>query len=213
MLLFSQALQPVELSWLRWCDVDFAEKDLRVVSKRQKAHNSKQLTVNLQPLSAAEIEILEQLQEESTTDWLFASERQQRLSDRSLRHLSQQAGEIAELAVSVHPYMLRRSRLYLRSALLLQPLGLSLHQCCLLWNWYATTASLSPQQWQEVSAISPKTADAFHETLKQLQAFTGIQQYEHLIDYLLGAFSLFPQLEDMPKNYWLNPNGWGKQCR
>lgn len=139
---------------------------------------------------------------------MFASERQQRLSDRSLRHLIQQAGEIAELAVSVHPYMLCRSGLYLRSALLLQPLELSLHQCCLLWNWYATTVSYSPQQRQEISAINLKDSDAFYIVLKQRQAFTCIQHLEHSIDYLLGAFSLFPQLERIPQDYWLAPAHW-----
>ncbi|WP_317108408.1 tyrosine-type recombinase/integrase [Chroococcidiopsis sp. SAG 2025] len=35
-LLFCQALQPAELCWLRWCDIDFAEKIVRVDRIRSK---------------------------------------------------------------------------------------------------------------------------------------------------------------------------------
>ena len=55
------------------------------------------------------------LHEQHTTDWIFSSERKQRLSKRSLHHIIQQAGAIANLPLTTHPYMLRRSGLYYRA--------------------------------------------------------------------------------------------------
>lgn len=210
LLLFCQALQPVELCWLRWCDLNFAEKTLFVTRNRQKisCHQAQQIVVNLQPLCSSEIDLLHQLEEERTTDWVFASERKQRLSVRSLHHIIQNAGALASLPVPVHPYMLRRSGLYYRSALLLQKAGLSLRQSCLLWNWLETTAKFSLQAEQEYLRISRMQDEAFLTALKQLKAFTGIQGYENLIDYLLGSYSLFPNLQDIPTDYWLAPSGW-----
>ena len=128
LLLFCQALQPVEICWLRWCDVRFAEKTLLVTRNRQHTsrNQSQQIIVNLQSLCPPEIDLLQQLYQERTTDWIFASERKQRLSVRSLHHIVQNAGEIASVPVPVHPYMLRRSGLYYRAAILIADAGLSL---------------------------------------------------------------------------------------
>ena len=91
LLLFCQALQPVELCWLRWCDISFVEKTLLVTRNRQKTtrYKGQQITVNLLLLCPPEIDRLQQLYPERTTDWVFASERKQRLSDRSLHHIIQ----------------------------------------------------------------------------------------------------------------------------
>jgi type 1 fimbriae regulatory protein FimB len=187
-----------------------------VIRNRQKTSRSQlQLIVNLQQLSAVEIDFLQQLEAEHTTDWLFASERKQRLSERSLHHLIQQAGEMAGLSFPVHPYMLRRSGLYYRAALLLQPLGLSLRQCCLLWNWHETSSAFSVSQEQEYYAVERKTEEAFLLALERIKAFSGITVQFNVIDYLLGAFMLFPGLEGVPQKYWLAPTHWheptGKQ--
>jgi type 1 fimbriae regulatory protein FimB len=180
-----------------------------VIRNRQKTSRSQlQLIVNLQQLSAVEIDFLQKLESEHTTDWLFASERKQRLSERSLHHLIQQAGEIAGLPFPVHPYMLRRSGLYYRAALLLQPLGLSLRSCCLLWNWHETRSALSAAQEQEYYAIERKTEEAFLLALERIKAFSGITIQFNVIDYLLGAFMLFPGLKGIPSNYWLAPVNW-----
>ena len=45
-------------------------------------------------------------------------------------------------------------------------------------------------------------------TLEQMKAFTGIQFHENVIDYVLGAFSLFSGLQDITQDYWLAPFGW-----
>jgi integrase len=135
MLLFCQALQPSEICWLRWCDLNSTANSLLVVRNRSKSLRLQpKIVVNQQPLCPAEIEILQELIHQSKTDWILESERQQRLSDRSLHHIVQKAGVVAGLPIPVHPYMLRRSGLYYRAALLLQGANLSLHECCLLWN-------------------------------------------------------------------------------
>jgi len=210
MLLFCQALQPVELCWLLWRDLNFAENNLRVARSRTLSRRKQsQVIVNLQRLCSAEITILQQLQEQRTTDWIFTSERQQRLSERSLHHHIQQAGEIAQLPFPVHPYMLRRSGLYYRAALLLASTSLSLRQCCLLWNWHGTNIHFSAEEEQEYYAISSVQKSAFLTALERMKAFTGIKLYENVIDYLLGAFLLFPNLQGIPHNYWLSPSNWG----
>ena len=88
MLLFCQALQPSEICWLRWCDLNFTANTLLVVRNRSKSLRLQpQIVVNQQPLCTAEIEILQELVQLSKTDWILESERQQRLSDRSLHHI------------------------------------------------------------------------------------------------------------------------------
>lgn len=208
MLLFCQALQPVEIGWLRWCDVDFNKNTLQVIRNRTKSSRSQPLAVNRQHLSIAEVDILKDLQYLSTTDWLLQSERRQRLSERSLHHIIAHAGIEAQLPFPVHPYMLRRTGLYYRAALLLQPLGLSLRQCCLLWNLYFTSTSLPPQEEIEYRAILRQQEEGFLNALEKIKAFTGITAYDNLIDYLLGAFLLFPHLQEIPQNYWLAPLQW-----
>ena len=91
LLLFCQALQPSEIGWLRWCDLNFVEKTLLVTRNRSLTtrYQSQQIIVNLQSLCSPEIDRLQQLYLERTTDWVFASERKQRLSERSLHHIIQ----------------------------------------------------------------------------------------------------------------------------
>lgn len=208
LLLFCQSLQPVELCWLRWSDVNFTQRTITVVRNRKSAHRQFQPVVNLQALCLPEVDLLEQLYEQRTTEWIFASERKQRLSDRSLHHIIQQAGALALLPIPVHPYMLRRTGLYYRAALLLQPLGLTLRQCCLLWNWHTKKTSWFSSIAAEYRAIEPEQKSTFLIALEQIKAFSGIQQSENIIDYVLGAYSLFSQLQYLPDNYWLAPDNW-----
>lgn len=209
LLLFCQALQPAELCGLNWNDIDFTENILKVKRIRsQPIHSYRRPNVNLQPLCPVEVDILSQLHARSTTDWLFASERSSRYSERSLHHLIQQAGKNALIPFPIHPYMLRNTGLYYRAAILLAPTKISLRQCCLLWNWHSTKIALPPQQVQEYGEIATLAEDAFLAAIRQLRAFTGIQFYQNVIDYLLGAYALFPKLDNIPQNYWLAPTGW-----
>lgn len=212
MLLFCQCLQPSELCWLRRADLDLTRNTLYLIRNRElKSGARRHKQINFQLLCAAEVELLQQLAHESRCDWLFATERQTRLNQRSLHYLIAQAGKIANLTFPIHPYMLRRSGLFYRSALLLQALGLSLQQCCLLWNWHGTKVEFSRQQEREMMAMGVAKSEAFLTALKQLQSFTRIQSYDNLIDYLLGAFLLFPHLDRLPNDYWLAPVDWQPQ--
>ena len=83
MLLFCQAGQPVEISWLRWYDIDLNKRTRQVIRNRTPTSGNQPLSVNRQHLSIAEVEILKELPYLSTTDWLLQSERRQRLSERS----------------------------------------------------------------------------------------------------------------------------------
>ncbi len=208
LLLFCQALQPAEACYLRWHDVDFAENIVRVARLRALPTVSHQPPNNLQPLCEAEIDILQQLHEQRTTEWLFASERRTRLSERSLHHLIQQAGKSAGISFPIHPYILRTTGLYYRAALLLQPTSLSLRQCCLLWNWHGTKVAFSPEQEREYGEITKFQEDTFLAAIKRLRAFIRIGHYQNVIDYLLGAYALFPQLQSIPQDYWLAPIDW-----
>ena len=212
LLLFCQCLQPSELCWLRWSDLDLTRKTLYIIRNRELKSGARlHKQVNLQPLCAAEMELLQHLALSRRCDWLFATERRTRLNQRSLHYLIAQAGKIAHLTFPIHPYMLRRSGLYYRAALLLQPLHLSLQQCCLLWNWHGTKVKLSKQQEREMRAIGEATSQAFLAVLTQMQSFTRIQSYDNLIDYLLGAFLLFPHLDSLTYDYWLVPKSWQSQ--
>lgn len=107
--------------------------------------------------------------------------------------------------------MLRRSGLYYRAALLLQPLGLSLRQCCLLWNWHHTSIPLSAAEKQEYCGIERKSEEGFLVALERMKAFAGITTIQNVIDYLLGAFLLFPCLKGISHDYWLCPINWEPQ--
>ena len=209
MLLFCQALQPSEICWLRWCDLNFTANTLLVVRNRSKSLRLQpQVVVNQQPLCPAEIEILQELVQQSKTDWILESERQQRLRSRSLHHIVQQAGVVAGLPIPVHPYMLRRSGLYYRAALLLQSANLSLHECCLLWNYYATSSAMPASFPIEYQAINRKREETFLLTFEQVKAFSGINADENIIDYLLGAYLLSSPKPEIYNNYWLAPSNW-----
>ncbi len=98
--------------------------------------------------------------------------------------------------------MLRRTGLYYRAALLLQKADLSLHECCLLWNYYATSSAMPASFQVEYGAIERKRAQAFLLAFEQIKAFAGISSDENVIDYLLGAYLLFPRLPEIPTAYW-----------
>ena len=209
MLLFCQALQPSEICWLRWCDLNFTARTLLIVRNRSKSLRlHPRVVVNQQPLCPAEIGILQELVQLSKTDWILESERKQRLSDRSLHHIVQQAGIVAGLPIPVHPYMLRRSGLYYRAALLLQEANLSLHECCLLWNYYATSSAMPASFQLEYGAINRKREETFLLAFDQITAFSGISADENIIDYLLGAYLLSPPKPEIYNNYWLAPSNW-----
>jgi type 1 fimbriae regulatory protein FimB len=73
---------------------------------------------------------------------------------------------------------------------------------------YLTSSVNFPQEEIEYHAIERKQEDAFLIALEKIKANTGIAAKGNLIDYLLGAFLLFPRLQEIPQNYWLAPRNW-----
>ena len=60
----------------------------------------------------------------------------------------------------------------------------------------------------EYQAINRKRESTFLLAFDQIKAFSGISADENIIDYLLGAYLLFPRLEESFDNYWLAPSHW-----
>jgi type 1 fimbriae regulatory protein FimB len=60
----------------------------------------------------------------------------------------------------------------------------------------------------EYRAIERKREETFLLAFEQIKAFSGISADENVIDYLLGAYLLFPRQPEIPDNYWLAPSHW-----
>ena len=95
-----------------------------------------------------------------------------------------------------------------RAALLLQSANLSLHECCLLWNYYATSSAMPASAQKEYQAINRKREETFLLAFDQIKAFSGISSDENAIDYLLGSYLLKSRLPEISDNYWLSPQNW-----
>jgi type 1 fimbriae regulatory protein FimB len=61
---------------------------------------------------------------------------------------------------------------------------------------------------KEYQAIERKREEAFLLAFGQVKAFSGIRSDENVIDYLLGAYLLFPRLPEILDRYWLAPHNW-----
>ena len=60
----------------------------------------------------------------------------------------------------------------------------------------------------EYQAINRKREETFLLAFDQIKAFSGISSDENIIDYLLGAYLLFPRLSESSDNYCLAPSHW-----
>ena len=60
----------------------------------------------------------------------------------------------------------------------------------------------------EYQAINRKREETFLLAFDQIKAFSGISADENIIDYLLGAYLLFPRQPEISENYWLAPPDW-----
>lgn len=101
LLLYRHGLRVSEASSLRWHQVDFGEKLLRVSRRKQGKPST-------HPLYGDELRLLRQLRrEQPDSRYVFLSERDHRLSERSIHQIVQRAGQKAGLDFSAHPHMLR----------------------------------------------------------------------------------------------------------
>jgi type 1 fimbriae regulatory protein FimE len=103
LILFRHGLRVSEAIALRWDQVDLQQGLLHV----QRLKNG---TPSTHPLRGIELRALRQLQRDyPDIPYLFASERQAPLTDRSVRHIIARAGTLAKFSFTIHPHMLRHS--------------------------------------------------------------------------------------------------------
>lgn len=104
LMLFRHGLRVAEVVRLTWDEVHFDDGTLfvrRVKNGREARHF----------LEGDEIRQLKQLRRESPASrFVFCSERGGPLSNRTVHHIVQKAGEEARLPFSIHPHMLRHSK-------------------------------------------------------------------------------------------------------
>jgi type 1 fimbriae regulatory protein FimB/type 1 fimbriae regulatory protein FimE len=103
LIMFRHALRVSEVIALRWEQVDL-KKGLLHVNRRKHGLPS------THPLRGIELRALRQLQRNNTQDsYVFMSERQTPLTNRTVHHIIARAGKAASLPFTVHPHMLRHS--------------------------------------------------------------------------------------------------------
>jgi type 1 fimbriae regulatory protein FimB/type 1 fimbriae regulatory protein FimE len=104
LIAFRHGLRVSELVGLRWDQVDLAKRTIFV--RRSKGSKS-----NLQDLARIEVNALKALAKASggRSTHVFANERGGTLTPRAFYKIFQRAGEAAELALRVHPHMLRHA--------------------------------------------------------------------------------------------------------
>jgi len=104
LMLFRHGLRVAEAVALTWDDIQFDDGTIfvrRVKNGRESRHF----------MEGDEIRQLKQLRRESAASrFVFCSERGGPLSNRSVHHIVQKAGEAAGLPFSVHPHMLRHAK-------------------------------------------------------------------------------------------------------
>lgn len=103
LIMFRHGLRVSEAIALRWDQVDLQQGLLHV----QRLKNG---TPSTHPLRGVELRALRQLQRGyPDIPYLFVSERQAPLTDRSVRHIIARAGRLAKFSFTIHPHMLRHS--------------------------------------------------------------------------------------------------------
>lgn len=104
LMLFRHGLRVSEAAGLTWDEIHFEDGTIfirRVKNGRDSTHF----------LEGDEIRQLKQLRRESAASrFVFCSERGGPLSNRSVHHIVQKAGEVAGLPFPVHPHMLRHGK-------------------------------------------------------------------------------------------------------
>lgn len=103
LMMFRHGLRVGEIIALRWEQVDLKQEVLHV-------RRLKQGIPAIHPLQNIQMRALRQLQRDyPQTPYVFISERETPLTTRSVSHIVARAGKLAELALTVHPHMLRHS--------------------------------------------------------------------------------------------------------
>lgn len=101
---YRHALRVSELVGLRWKDIDPVRRTIHIRRKKRRGEPAEQV----HQMANDEWELLSKLQ--VTGEYIFMSERGQRLSKRTVHDIVSKADERANLGLAGHPHMLRHSR-------------------------------------------------------------------------------------------------------
>ncbi len=104
LLSYRHGLRVSEAIALTWCDIDFSGGSIHI-NRRKKGKSGRH------PLRKPELIALHNLRKQQRVDtpYLFISQQNTPLSERIVRKIVQEAGEKADLPLSVHPHMLRHA--------------------------------------------------------------------------------------------------------
>ncbi len=100
---YRHGLRASELVELKWSQVDFNTRELRVVRKKGSIDSTQILH------EKHELPALRKMSRESTNEYLFPSERGGAMTTRAFHKICQRAGVAAGFAFDVHPHMLRHA--------------------------------------------------------------------------------------------------------
>jgi type 1 fimbriae regulatory protein FimB/type 1 fimbriae regulatory protein FimE len=105
-LIYRHGLRASEASHTKWADFDLTPGSGPKTFHVRRLKGSVDST---HTLDRDEVSALRKLQKESTSPFVFVSERGAPLSPDMIARIIQRAGEVAQLGFHVHPHMLRHS--------------------------------------------------------------------------------------------------------
>lgn len=106
LIMFRHGLRVSETIGLRWDQIDFQNGLLHVTRIKNGIPST-------HPLRGTEIRALRKLKREShMSPYVFITERKSTLTKRTIHHIIQRAGLLAEIGFPIHPHMLRHSTGY-----------------------------------------------------------------------------------------------------
>jgi type 1 fimbriae regulatory protein FimB/type 1 fimbriae regulatory protein FimE len=100
--MYRHALRVSELIDFKWSQVDFKSAEMHVKRKKNG-------TPSVQPIKGDELRLLRKLKREYQSKFVFVSERGLPLSRSAIAAIVKRAGELSEVALAVHPHMLRHA--------------------------------------------------------------------------------------------------------
>lgn len=100
--MYRHGLRVSELIDLKWSQVDFRHAELHVKRKKNG-------TPSVQPIKGDELRLLRKLKRQYPSKFVIVSERGLPLSRSAVAAIVKRAGELAEVALAVHPHMLRHA--------------------------------------------------------------------------------------------------------